>query len=157
LRGEILIFLDADTRIKAGGLEKILQSYIRRGGLLSIWPYHLGAFGPCVACSKSDYFKVGGHEAVKGTISFRMYPSGIGSLIAGFSKGMASGAQVVNPKILIPIIFWVAGGFVASFWFLIQLLALNFQAAAPWTVFHVLYILQIHWLEGTKDRYQKVN
>jgi hypothetical protein len=82
----------------------------------------------------------------KGTISFRMYPSGIGSLITGFSKGMASGAQVVDPKILIPIIFWVAGGFEASFWLLIQLLASDFQAAVPWTVLHVLYILQIYWI-----------
>jgi 4,4'-diaponeurosporenoate glycosyltransferase len=38
--GEIFLFLDADTRIEAGGLEEILQSYLKRGGLLSIWPYH---------------------------------------------------------------------------------------------------------------------
>ena len=203
--GGIFIFLDADTRIEAGGLQKIIQSYLRRRGLLSIWPYHrmkrlyerlsalfniiimasmgsftirgakarnLGAFGPCVVCSKSDYFRLGGHEAVKGailedvalgqlfdsaglelhnfggkgTISFRMYPAGIGSLITGFTKGMASGAQVANPKILIPIILWIAGGFVASFWLLILLLGSNFQAAAPWTVLHVMYILQIYWI-----------
>jgi 4,4'-diaponeurosporenoate glycosyltransferase len=132
---------------------------------------NLGAFGPCVVCSKSDYFRVGGHEAVKGailedvalgqlfnnagldlrnyggkgTISFRMYPAGIGSLITGFTKGMASGAQVARPKILIPIICWVAGGFVVSFVLLIMLL-LNVRAAAPWTVLHILYILQIYWI-----------
>jgi 4,4'-diaponeurosporenoate glycosyltransferase len=203
--GQIFVFLDADTRIEAGGLQKILYSYLQHGGLLSIWPYHrmrrlyerlsalfniiimasmgsftirggkarnLGAFGPCVVCSRNDYFTVGGHAAVsgailedvalgqlfdsaglklhnfggKGTISFRMYPAGIGSLITGFSKGMASGAQVANPKILIPIICWVAGGFVVSVWLLILLLGSNMQAAVPWTALHVLYILQIYWI-----------
>jgi 4,4'-diaponeurosporenoate glycosyltransferase len=75
-----------------------------------------------------------------------MYPAGIGSLITGFSKGMASGAQVANPKILIPIICWVAGGFVVSVWLLILLLGSNMQAAVPWTALHVLYILQIYWI-----------
>jgi 4,4'-diaponeurosporenoate glycosyltransferase len=203
--GEIFLFLDADTRIEEGGLQKILYSYLPHGVLLSIWPYHrmqrlyerlsalfniiimasmgsftirgtkrrnLGAFGPCVVCSKSDYFKVGGHAAVKAailedvalgqlfdragldlhnyggkeTISFRMYPAGIESLITGFSKGMASGAQVATPGILIPIILWVAGGFVISVWLLVLLLGSHLQAAAPWTVLHALYILQIYWI-----------
>jgi 4,4'-diaponeurosporenoate glycosyltransferase len=210
--GEIFLFLDADTSIEVGGLQKILHSYLQRGGLLSIWPYHrmkrlyerlsalfniiimasmgsftirggkarnLGAFGPCVVCSRNDYFTVGGHEAVrgailedvalgqafdkaglelhnyggKGTISFRMYPAGIGSLITGFTKGMASGAQVATPKILIPIICWVAGGFVVSVWLLILLLGSNFQEAAPWTALHILYILQIYWILSRMGNY----
>jgi 4,4'-diaponeurosporenoate glycosyltransferase len=211
-RGEIFLFLDADTHIAAGGLRKITRSYLQRRGLLSIWPYHrmqrlyerlsalfniiimasmgsftirgekarnLGAFGPCVVCSRSDYFRLGGHEAVKGailedvalgqlfdddglelhnfggkgTISFRMYPAGIGSLVTGFSKGMASGARVANPKILIPIILWVVGGFIVSFWLLIMLLGSNFHAAAPWTVLHVMYILQIYWILSRMGNY----
>jgi 4,4'-diaponeurosporenoate glycosyltransferase len=204
-RGEIFVFLDADTRIEAGGLQKILSSYLAQRGLLSIWPYHrmrrlyerlsalfniiimasmgsftirkekarsLGAFGPCVVCSKNDYFTVGGHETVKkailedvalgqqfaragfglhnyggrGAISFRMYPEGVGSLITGFTKGMASGAQTADLRILIAIICWVSGGFVASFWLLVLLAMGNLQAVAPWTVLHVLYILQIYWI-----------
>ncbi len=203
--GEIFVFLDADTTLEAGGLQKILYSYEQRGGLLSIWPYHrmkrlyerlsalfniiimasmssftirgsrapsLGAFGPCVVCSRNDYFRVGGHEAVKGailedvalgqlfvsaglglhnyggkgTISFRMYPAGIGSLITGFTKGMASGAQLAAAKILIPIICWIAGGFVVSVLLLVLLISGNLQAAAPWIVLHALYILQIAWI-----------
>ena len=49
-------------------------------------------------------------------------------------------------KILIPIICWVAGGFVVAFWLLILLITSNLQAAAPWTVLHVLCILQIYWI-----------
>ena len=210
--GAVFLFLDADTRMETGGLQKIIQSYLRHQGLLSVWPYHrmkclyerlsalfniiimasmgsftirsakardLGAFGPCVVCSKDDYFRLGGHESVKGAIledvalgqlfdgaglelhnfggkgaiSFRMYPAGIGSLITGFSKGMASGAQVANPKILVPIILWVVGGFVVSFWLLILLLGSNYRAAAPWTVLHVMYILQIFWILSRMGNY----
>jgi 4,4'-diaponeurosporenoate glycosyltransferase len=152
-----------------------MGSFTIRGGKAR----NLGAFGPCVVCSRNDYFTVGGHEAVRGailedvalgqmfdraglelhnfggkeTISFRMYPAGIGSLITGFSKGMASGAQAATPKILIPIICWVAGGFVVSFWLLILLLGSNLEAAAPWTVLHVLYILQIYWILSRMGNY----
>ena len=38
--GELFVFLDADTRLEAGGLQKILHSYYQQGGLLSVWPYH---------------------------------------------------------------------------------------------------------------------
>jgi 4,4'-diaponeurosporenoate glycosyltransferase len=204
-RGQVLVFLDADTIIETGGLAKILSSYYREGGVLSVWPYHrmkrlyerlsalfniiimasmgsftilgkkvrsLGAFGPCVVCSKTDYFTVGGHESVKGAIledvalgqcfvrrgfelrnyggkgaiAFRMYPAGIDSLVTGFTKGMASGAETTDPKLLIPMICWVAGGFVVFCWLLILLLTANLQGAAPWTILNVLYILQIYWI-----------
>jgi 4,4'-diaponeurosporenoate glycosyltransferase len=39
-RGEIFVFLDADTFVQPGGLQKIVSSYLHLGGLLSIWPYH---------------------------------------------------------------------------------------------------------------------
>ncbi|UCF96900.1 MAG: glycosyltransferase [Spirochaetaceae bacterium] len=203
--GEIFLFLDADTCLEPGGLRKIVLSYLRHGGLVSIWPYHrmerlyerlsalfniiimasmgsftirgeregsLGAFGPCVICSRRDYFSSGGHEGVrgailedvalgqlftragfeihnyggKGAISFRMYPAGIGSLITGFTKGMASGARAAAPKILVPIICWITGGFIVSFWLLYLLLSWNLESAVPWIVLHILYVLQIFWI-----------
>ena len=211
-RGELLLFLDADTFMEPGGLEKILEAYLHRGGLLSIWPYHrmrrlyerlsalfniiimasigsftirgpkgrsLGAFGPCVICSRRDYFAAGGHEAVRGAIledialgqafkragfeihnlggrgavSFRMYPAGIGSLVTGFTKGMASGARAASLQILIPIICWVAGGFIVSSWLPVVFLGSDLQAAAPWLILHILYILQIHWILSRMGNY----
>jgi 4,4'-diaponeurosporenoate glycosyltransferase len=204
-QGELFLFLDADTRLQPGGLQRIMACYLRHGGLLSIWPYHrmrrlyerlsalfniiimasmgsftmrgsrgrtLGAFGPCLLCSREDYFASGGHEAVhgailedvalgqsfaraglsvhnyggKGAISFRMYPAGLGSLITGFSKGMASGARAAAPGILIPIILWVGGGFVVSVWLSYLLLSASLPAAWPWIVLHLLYVLQIFWI-----------
>jgi len=39
--GEVLIFLDADTWLEPAGLEKIVRVYLRRGGLLTVQPYHV--------------------------------------------------------------------------------------------------------------------
>ena len=40
-----------------------------------------------------------------------------------------------------------------SFWLLILLLASNLQAAVPWTVAHLLYILQIYWILSRMGNY----
>ena len=39
-KGEILIFLDADTFIEKDGLKKIMDTYMRKGSVISIQPYH---------------------------------------------------------------------------------------------------------------------
>jgi 4,4'-diaponeurosporenoate glycosyltransferase len=41
-RGPLLLFLDADTRLEPGALEKMTGEYARRGGtgLFSLYPYH---------------------------------------------------------------------------------------------------------------------
>jgi len=39
-KGNILIFLDADTYIEKDGLHKIIETYLRRDGVVSIQPYH---------------------------------------------------------------------------------------------------------------------
>jgi 4,4'-diaponeurosporenoate glycosyltransferase len=38
--GEILLFLDADAFIEKDGLKKIVDTYIERGGVITIQPYH---------------------------------------------------------------------------------------------------------------------
>ena len=38
--GEIFVFLDADTVLEKNGLEKIIQTYVEKDGVLSIQPYH---------------------------------------------------------------------------------------------------------------------
>jgi 4,4'-diaponeurosporenoate glycosyltransferase len=204
-RGEILLFLDADTWMEKDGLQKISETFLRTGGLLSIQPYHrverlyeqlsaffsiinmagtqaftilgkkikpVGAFGPCLVCRREDYFAVGGHAKVKGeileslalgqeflscgrdlhcfggrgTISFRMYPGGLRSLIEGFGKGFAIGANRTSWVCLLLIIGWVSGamgltrqlvqallGFGSSDWFLGSTL-------------YFLYAAQIYWM-----------
>lgn len=94
----------------------------------------VGAFGPCIVCTRESYFQTGGHEAVrerilenyslgllfaeqqtvrncsgKGVIAFRMYPEGIRQLCAGWSKSFASGASSTTPLRLLAIIWWLTG------------------------------------------------
>lgn len=37
---EVLVFLDADTEVLPGGLDRLLGAHQRRGGLLSVQPFH---------------------------------------------------------------------------------------------------------------------
>ena len=204
-RGDLFLFLDADTFLEKDGLEKLVSTYEKGRGLLTVQPYHrmeepyerlsavfnililagmntftpwgrsrrsMGAFGPCNLCSREDYFAVGGHEKVKGevleslglakefqkrslpvrcyggkgTISFRMYPGGIRSMIEGFSKGFGTGARAVSPGILFMAVGWVTGG-VAIVRHILHSWVVGdpgwlFQAG----VYYFFYALQVHWM-----------
>jgi glycosyltransferase involved in cell wall biosynthesis len=94
-RGDLLVFLDADTEPGPEFLERLLAQHQRQGGLVSVQPYHrterpyeqlsvlfnlvgllavpLGprcgvAFGPALVTSRADYQRVGGHAAVAGKV-----------------------------------------------------------------------------------------
>lgn len=170
--GELLLFLDADTRLAPDALQRIADAY--RGGLLSVEPYHevptlreqtsaffnlvraasvraftalgdripaAGAFGPCLAVSRSAYFEHEGHAhpavrgevlehhamgrifarhghrvdcyAGRGAVSFRMYP-GAGELVDGWSKGFAAGARGTPRAMLWLAVAWLAGAIQAA-------------------------------------------
>lgn len=96
-----------------------------------------GLFGPCLICRRSDYFAIGGHQAVRaqimddlalgqlfrksgfpvhcysgrGVLHFRMYPEGPGSLIEGWTKNFGSAAPATHPFVLAMIILWICSGF----------------------------------------------
>ena len=109
-------------------------------GVFTPWGVRLrsaGLFGPCLICRREDYFAVGGHEAIRGSvmddlalgdsfrkaglpvhcrggqglISFRMYPEGIGQLIEGWTKNFGSAAIRVHPFVFTLILLWICGGF----------------------------------------------
>jgi 4,4'-diaponeurosporenoate glycosyltransferase len=95
----------------------------------------IGAFGPCVACSRESYVAVDGHRGVageiledvvlgrrfrergfpvslfvgRGTVSFRMYPGGMGALVEGFGKNMGSGAGTTPAVVLALFVLWITG------------------------------------------------
>ncbi|QDI90143.1 glycosyltransferase [Salicibibacter halophilus] len=97
-----------------------------------------GSFGPCILCSKDDYFSSGGHEQARGAvmddfalgeamrniglpvrcyggrglINFRMYAEGIGQLVEGWTKNFATASQSTHPLVMTLIIIWISGGFV---------------------------------------------
>jgi len=94
-RGDVLVFLDADTEPAPQFLQRLLAQHEQQGGLVSVQPYHrtekpyeqlslifnlvglmavrLGpgcgvAFGPAMVSSRADYLRAGGHEAVAGKV-----------------------------------------------------------------------------------------
>lgn len=165
--GDLLVFLDADTEPAPSFLDRLVEVHRRRGGLVSVQPYHrmerrrerlsalfnlvsfvgvgagvpwrrrrvTGANGACVACSVEDYRRVGGHEAVRSAVvedlalaghfadaglpvevlagrdalAARMYPEGLGRLVEGFGKNLASGANSLPPSRLFLVVAWVTG------------------------------------------------
>jgi len=203
--GDLLLFLDADTFLEREGLSKLVSTYLEKGGLLSVQPFHkmgrryerlsaifniitmagmnvftplgnklkpMGAFGPCMICSREDYFKVGGHEKARGevlesltigreflkanlnvhcyggkeAISFRMYPDGLWTLVEGFSKGFGTGAKAVSLGSLLMIVAWVFGGVGVTRQLLQTAILGNITDFLGWFVLNVLYIFQIHWM-----------
>ncbi|WP_334143649.1 glycosyltransferase [Rhabdothermincola sp.] len=98
-----------------------------------------GAFGPCLACRRDDYVALDGHRGVRSAIvedvalaerfdaaglpvnvvggcrlvSYRMYPSGLGQLVEGWSKNMAAGARSVPWGRRLLIAAWVGGSLVS--------------------------------------------
>ena len=131
-----------------------------------------GAFGPCMMCRKEVYFEVGGHKIARnaileslplgnafikagqtvrcfggqGSVIFRMYPEGLRSLVEGFSKGFASGANAISIGIMILLVCWIFGGISLTRHLVEALIYGNETAAVSWLVLDLLYAAQIHWM-----------
>jgi 4,4'-diaponeurosporenoate glycosyltransferase len=82
----------------------------------------------------------------KGTISFRMYPGGIRSLIEGFSKGFGTGANAMSVVSLIMLVGWVFGGISVTRHLVESAILGNMTDLLGWIVLDLLYILQIYWM-----------
>jgi len=210
--GEVLLFLDADTDPAPDLVERLCCEVNRRGGLVSVQPYHLterpyerlsalfnlvawmgvgagswrrhkrvaGTFGPCMAMRRADYLRVGGHESVRsevvedvklgrrfiaaglpaaafagrGSITFRMYPSGFAQLAEGWSKNFATGAGSI-PLVRLAAVFawisavletaWVAASGVAS---LVAGGAIPERAAVAWYLVFALQLVVLFRAQG---------
>ena len=204
-KGNVFVFLDADTFLELGGLSKIMATYREKRGLLSVQPFHqmekpyerlaaffnivvmagmgaftplgerlrpLGAFGPCMVCGRDDYFAVGGHGRVrgdvieslnlgkaflkekrkvscyggKGSISFRMYPEGLCSLVEGFGKGYGTGATAMSIGSLLMLVCWISGGFAVTRHVIQSAVLGNWTEVLAYMVLDGLYVLQVHWM-----------
>jgi 4,4'-diaponeurosporenoate glycosyltransferase len=99
-------------------------------------PHPSIAFGPCLLARADALDAAGGFGAVRGevvedaalahafrragrpvrclgggsTVSFRMYPDGIGSLVEGWTKNLSGGALRVAPLALLGAALWVTAG-----------------------------------------------
>jgi 4,4'-diaponeurosporenoate glycosyltransferase len=204
-KGELLIFLDADTFLEKDGLKNMVDTFVEREGAVTVQPFHktqkiyeqfsayfniigmagmgtftvfgrlikpVGLFGPCVLMSKKYYFESGGHLGVKGevvedlawgnrikkqhvsiscyggkdTISFRMYPKGIGQLIEGWSKGFATGAVKTSIPILAATIVWIGGSISTTRYLTEALINLDMLPIFVWGAVYIAYTAQIWWM-----------
>lgn len=202
-----LVFLDADTELEPGGLAMVLAEHRRRGGLVSVQPFHrterpyealsaffnvvsmmgvgaftplrrggsrVGAFGPCLVCSRADYLRAGGHQAVagevvedvalarrfaamglpvtcfggRGTIRFRMYPGGPAHLVEGWTKNFAAGARSTPPLTFAMVSAWLAGCITAAGGVVAAVLGRRRRpspAVLTWARY-AAYVLQLRWM-----------
>jgi len=205
-RGDLLIFLDADTFLEPGGLSKILSTYGEEDeGALSIQPFHKmarpyerlsayfniismagvnaftplgsrlkpsGAFGQCFMCKKKDYFDLGGHQIVrgeilehlalgkeflrtnrkvrcfggKGTLSARMYPYGLGSLIKGFMRSFATGSHAISLVNLLMVVCWITAEASLTRHLIQAVLSGSGTDIVRWVSLDVLFVFQMHWM-----------
>ncbi len=204
-RGDILLFLDADTFLEPAGIAQILNAHQRHGGLLSVQPCHTmekpyekfaaffnimtmagtgafsllssvikprGAFGPCLVCYRQDYFEVGGHgraraEVVesmgladafreaglsvscyggKGAVSFRMYPDGFRSMIDGFSRGFAEGANAISLPTLVLLVAWVTGGMSVTRHLIQSAFSPEYTSFFVWAGLYAGFSVQVYWM-----------
>ncbi|HUF85209.1 MAG TPA: glycosyltransferase family 2 protein [Acidimicrobiia bacterium] len=94
-----------------------------------------GAFGPCLACTRADYTRIGGHEVVRSAVAddialarvfrdaglpvhvvagreairYRLYPNGVRQLADGWSKNFAAGAGSTPIVRFLLVMAWVIG------------------------------------------------
>ena len=84
-------------------------------------------------------------------VSFRMYPRGIGQLVEGFAKNLASGAAAVRPITVALVVAWVT--------LLVQATVAPLRAAAAgegWREALALYgvvALQVWWMARRVGRF----
>lgn len=131
-----------------------------------------GAFGPCLVCPRQEYLALRGHcharhmvlESMgladafkrvglsvsyyggKGAVYFRMYPDGFQSMVEGFSRGFAEGANAISIPILVLIVTWVTGG-MSVFRHVIQaLLTAPDIPILAWASLYAGFSLQLHWM-----------
>jgi 4,4'-diaponeurosporenoate glycosyltransferase len=132
----------------------------------------LGAFGPCIVCRKDTYFALGGHQSVRGhilehhalgrefiraghtvrcyggrgTLSFRMYPHGLGSLFDGCARSVATGAGTMPFLTLLFVVCWIVGAFGVTRQLLQSAFSADGMGLLVWGGLDVLYMFQIHWM-----------
>jgi len=202
---QLLVFLDADVWCGPDALRRLERAYDTCGGLVSVQPKHVtrepyeqisaffnivsvaaagsrGGFGPCMACSREDYFALGGHEAIRSSVvddfslarhftrngkkatpflggaefEYRMYPGGLSDLGDGWTKNMAAGLGLSSPLSAVLIFIWFTG--------IINLvISIAASAAAPWVpaviasvALFALYVVQVTILLARVGRFHFV-
>jgi len=131
-----------------------------------------GAFGPCLICRREDYFATGGHGRAraqvlesmglagafresrlpvscyggKGAVLFRMYPNGFRSMIDGFSKGFAEGANAISFAMLVLLVAWVTGGISETRHLIQAVFGFGEVPVLFWAGLYLGFSAQVYWM-----------
>ena len=81
----------------------------------------------------------------KGIISLRMYPEGVGSLIEGWCKIFAVGSKSTHPLVMLMVIFWISGSFIAAGALISSIIDWNPAAMLFSGILYILYSIQTTW------------
>ncbi|RYB91687.1 glycosyltransferase [Nocardioides oleivorans] len=118
------------------------------------------AFGPCLLTSRADLDRAGGHAAVRrdvlddaalaaayrraglpvwcavGATDVRMrsYPDGLGQLVAGWTKNIASGASSASPAATLGTVAWVSAHHAVAVGAVVGTVSLLTGAGGAWLV-----------------------
>lgn len=138
------------------------------------------AFGPCLLTARDDYDRAGGHEAVRADIlddaalaaayhraglpvwcavggdavRMRSYPGGLGQLVAGWTKNIASGAADAAPSATAATVAWISAHHAVAVGALLSLLvavvgrgsSVLVGSPALWAAAYVAAALQMRWM-----------
>lgn len=138
------------------------------------------AFGPCLLTTRDDLARAGGHEAVRAEIlddaalaaayhraglpvwcavggdavRMRSYPGGLGQLVAGWTKNIASGASDAAPSATAATVAWISAHHAVAVGALLSLLAAvvgqgsSVLVGSPvlWAAAYVAAALQLRWV-----------
>ncbi|WP_342388215.1 glycosyltransferase [Salinicoccus bachuensis] len=128
-------------------------------------------FGPFLMTGRRDYAATGGHMNAKETIiegmgiyrgyhekglpttlymgydvlQFRMYPEGLPSVVKGWTKHIASGAENTEGWVMALIMLWLSGTLIAPA-YLVSTAIWHFESILWPVVFYILYALQFRWM-----------
>ena len=132
------------------------------------------AFGPCLLTSAVDYAASGGHSSVRGeivedialatrfgdgrmpvrvllggaSVSFRMYPDGLRSVVEGWTKNIAAGASRAHRPTAIAAAIWVAAISAVAVSTMLGLVGWMRHGEVPWLELAAwcLAVAQVHVL-----------
>ena len=138
-----------------------------------------GAFGPCLVCTREDYLRAGGHEAVagevledvalarrfteagiavtclggRGTLEFRMYPEGLGQLVEGWTKNFAAGARATRPLTFVLVFAWLSSSIGAAWLLGETILGRGRSRALPALAAYTVHAAQLQWMLRRTGRF----
>ena len=138
-----------------------------------------GAFGPVLVTSRADYDRVGRHEAIGSSVvddvalahafrsrslpvsilaggaavSFRMYPQGMGQVVEGFTKNLATGVRGVRLATTVLIVAWMTLLVQATVAPVRAALAVDAGALALALLLYLTVAVQVWWMARKLGRF----